>query len=245
VPRGPEHFFLIFQYFSLIVFSRFPAIAFFIFCMAMVGLAAILRERKKSTLLFLFFPALYLVFFSAQRLMVVRNYMVLVPFFAVLAARGCVALSETLKRWPVLRAVFGTLIAAIVLVNGWWLYAASESIRTVDQTPYTAKLAAFIDSHPKEDFLVSAGIFDTLGRFDGKLRSNVVRKQSPRVLHAVFYAHEFDITPDFICNRPFLYRWFGPEDVNYNYYPLWTSNRIVLKRGDGHGTPLVSSLPEV
>ena len=88
VSPGAEHGWRMLVYLSSSVFSHFPIIALIVFGFSFIGVVALIREDRNMATVALCFPLLYFLYFSIQRAMVVRNLLVLVPFLAVLAARG-------------------------------------------------------------------------------------------------------------------------------------------------------------
>ena len=122
VTPGWDHFSRIFVYFFLVMFSKYPLIAAFFFILALIGVVTLVLEEKRMALIFLSFPCLYLVFFSLQKIMIVRNYLVIIPFFAILAARGTVFLYRRVLVRRSFRAMFAFLTILFLCVNGFWLY---------------------------------------------------------------------------------------------------------------------------
>jgi hypothetical protein len=55
---------------------------------SLLGIAALLLERRRASCLLAAFCFAYLVFFSLQSALIVRNLLVVVPFLSLAAARG-------------------------------------------------------------------------------------------------------------------------------------------------------------
>ncbi|MEN8184947.1 MAG: hypothetical protein ABFS46_20695, partial [Myxococcota bacterium] len=229
VARGPGHLLKVFEYLGLVLFSHYPLFALACFGLSLVGAHAIFREAKTLAVVFASFPVAYLLFFSLYPVMIPRNYLVLAPFLAVLAARG---VSEIRDRLPgrMLRGVFVAAVSAMLLIDAAWLVQAGESIRSADGRKHLHGLAAYLDAHPDTRFAASEQIRGQLRRLDGRVRENVTSGPLREVDEVVFYASES--YPYVVALRPrydLSRAWFGPYEVNFNFYPSWLgSDRIVV-----------------
>src|SRR5262249_15728738 len=64
IAPGLEHGWLMFIYFSSILFSHYVPIAVLCFALCIIGSYALVRESRKTAALFLCFPTLYILYFS-------------------------------------------------------------------------------------------------------------------------------------------------------------------------------------
>jgi hypothetical protein len=53
--------------------------------------------------------------------MIVRNLLVLIPFLAILAARGVLLLWERPRAAHIIRPAIAVIVATVVLINAGWL----------------------------------------------------------------------------------------------------------------------------
>lgn len=160
--------------------------------------------------------------------MAIRNLLVLVPFFAILAARGFEYLRKNVFKQIVLQAVFIALVVSMLFINGYWLYLASESIKNNQANSYVAQLADYINRHPNAKFLVSKNVHKALLSFDAKEKGNVTEKYSDEVDIAVFYNSELRLSR-WPINKPNYLRWFGPYEIDVNYSRnCFKNDRILL-----------------
>lgn len=229
VSPGAGHLWLILIYFCMAVFSRYKEIAAFFFLLALIGAFALVKEEKKKAAIFLSFPVSYIVFLSCAKTMIVRNLLILVPFFAVLASRGFAFLRDgAFSKSRLLRRSFSVLVIAALAVNAVWLAGAAVSVKDRQRTNYTEKLASYLDRHNGTAFFISERVYEKLKYFDTKIRPNLKNDLSAAD-GAIFYSSEVDWT-QWTCNRfDYTWAWFGPYEVNFNYYPLWAGdNRIVV-----------------
>ena len=229
-----EHLSLILRYFSFAVFSKYSIVSSILFLMSLVGLVVMFKEERRKAILFTIFPILFLIYMSSLKAMIIRNYLLLFPFFAILASRGCIYIFNKVKYHSLPRLLFSLLIALLLLVNASWLVKSTLSIKDRKTTNYIKQLVTFIDKYPAMHFFVSKKIAVGLEHFDNKIRENVILENSKGVKAAIFYASEIDDWRKFLANRhDYTWTWFGPYEINYNYYPTWVpewgvNDRIVV-----------------
>lgn len=242
VAPGPEHLLRMAAYFALAVSSRHELVSLFFFLMAGLGARALWREQRREALVLLCFPAAYLGLVSCLKMMIVRNLLAVFPFFALLSARGCAWVQErflggTRRAW-----IFPALVAGLCLLDAAGIFSAALSVRNRGRTDYAAQLAGYIDARPRTRFLVSERVAAELRKGPRAERPNASLSLPAGADEAVFYASEVTRVPDhwklWRANRPhYATRWFGPDEVNFNYYPSWDGDdRIVVM-------PLESALP--
>lgn len=230
VTPGIKHLLLILNYFFTSVFSKYTIIASVFFAMAIIGIISMVKNEKKTAVMFLCFPCLYILCMSYCKVMIVRNLIVLIPFFAILASRGCIILHSKFKHrsWQVL---FSISIVVLLLINAFWLFKAAKSIRIKSSANYIEQVASYIDQRPDILFLVSKPVANDLLYFDSKIRSNITQFFSYKTKAAIFYASEVNKQGGRWKANKFNYTWiwFGPYEVNFNYYPTWLGDdRIVV-----------------
>ena len=232
VSPGLVHFYKILEYFAVAFPSHFFPISLLMFCFSAIGLYALFKESPNMSLLFLSFPVLYVVFFSIFGMMIVRNLLALGPFFAVLVARGIIFIYQK-ANYKILRGGLMMLVTFLITINAFWLVFASETIKSGNPNKYFQELGTYLKSHPNTRFSVSNKIWRNLVRMDGEPNQNVIRSHANKADQAVFLSSEMLNKVGMIrapANRPWLTTtWFGPYEVNFNYYPGWKgSNRILV-----------------
>jgi 4-amino-4-deoxy-L-arabinose transferase-like glycosyltransferase len=234
VTPGLPHLGLILLYLSEVLFSHYRWIAILLFLMAVVGVYALYKESRKNLMLLISFPVIYMLYFCTQKVMIIRNLLVVTPFLAILAGRGSVLVWEMLAGYSdkikTLRYTWVGVISLLLVVNGIWLVTAAESIRYRHTDHYIHQLVAYIKSHPQVPYHVSERIWKELAS-KGDVGSNVSKLAGAETGMAVFYAREgLDDLGKWPKNRVgVVTKLFGPWEVNFEYYPLWAGdNRIVL-----------------
>ena len=228
VAPGPEHLTLVSVYLALVAFSPYHAIAAVFFGLSVIGLIATVWEDKKTALIYLSFPVIYLGVVAVQKVMLVRNLLMLFPFLAVFAARGTFVIAGLCGRhWQ--KAVIGAVVAGMLFVNGFSIVTAGISVKNRLSTDHIAQLAEYIDDRPEMRFILSTRVWDGLSAHDRKVRANITRDPREAVQAAVFYSLEPHEGMRMNANRVFYtMAVFGPRDVNFNYYPMWLNDRIIV-----------------
>jgi hypothetical protein len=226
VARGFEHLSRMLIYLGLALFSKFAAIGIFFSLLSVVGVYAVVREKDRAMWFLLLFPALYLGYFSLQVVMIVRNILILAPFLAALAARGSSFIEARLLEKRRIAFYRAALVLCLV-VNGAWELHAMQTVRHRDGINQTAELAHYIDQRPTKRFLVPKVFLPQLGD-----RANITADVGQPSDLAVFSTYDAKGRFDgrWPANRyGFVTKWFGPYEVNLDYYPSWWGNhRLVV-----------------
>jgi hypothetical protein len=220
------------DYFGNYVGSPFRPFALFYAFLSLIGIVAICREDHKKAILFLSFPFLYIILFGLMNVSFVRNFLVLVPFQAVMAARGCSYLTERLwdrnLRLPafVLLALVGTGF----IYNALWLTNCAVSIRSASPQNDVRELKKYIAENQKLSFTFSEKLRQVMGCANKTSGSPSTAETEKAALFA-FYRLEL--------GRSHWDRWqfgvdgftkvFGSREVNLVFYPdSGGYNHIVL-----------------
>ena len=227
VNPGVEHLGRILQYFSLAAFSPHPALAILFFALALVGAWCLARRDWREACLFLCVPLLYVAGFSAQRVMIVRNLLLVFPFLAVAAARGTAACLQGIP-WRAGRiAGFASAFLACSL-NLVWLARAAEGIAHKDEINHTKAIVDYIQQHPQTTFFVSPKIVDALHASNAPVLPNVVNFSKDLKDDAVglFFPSELDWV--YPANRFGYYQVIsGTYEVDFDYYPAWEYSKVI------------------
>ncbi|BAP55314.1 hypothetical protein THII_1017 [Thioploca ingrica] len=227
---GLEHLHLMANYFALVIFSKYSLISLFFFMMSIVGTIYLIKERKIISWVALGFPILYILYLSLQiKVMIVRNLVVLIPFFAIFAARGVFVLQNRFfNKNSLFRAGFATFIITLLLINTFWLIQSTASIVNRHKTNYIQQLAEFIEGNQDKRFLVSTQVLNDLSSLHGKIPSLVTNVPEQAEI-AVFYSSEVSNWNAWTANQfNYTLTWFGPDEVNFNYYPSWAGDRRIV-----------------
>ena len=97
VSSGWQHAGIVLSYLALALFSPYPALAAVLFAAVIAGAGLWLKRDIRFAAVLVGLPLIFLTLFCARyRLAIVRNYLFLTPFFAVMLARGV----ADFMRWP-------------------------------------------------------------------------------------------------------------------------------------------------
>jgi hypothetical protein len=243
VQAGMEHFTRYMTYLIFAGFSPYPPLALLAFLLAMVGVYGLLKQRQGwwPVILFLFIPVLHIGYMSQQKVLFVRNSLIVLPFVAILAAQGITFLWQ----WrplsgPAGRVVMGILAVGLLAVNFTWQYNAAQSIQNRGQVDFRANLSAYIQSYPKVSFYLSPQAQELVE--DLSFPNVVADPQQAEKF--VYFSRE---TNNLLANRFGLYEPpYGPYEVNLNYYPSWDgdSRLVVIKLQDALNQKRIRALIE-
>jgi hypothetical protein len=216
-------------YIGLVGLSRFAVVAGALSVLAIAGTVTLIREDWRLALTYLSYPILLFLFFGTYSVMLVRNLIPFVPVAAILVGIGGFAIYRGLAaRQRVARLYIATLVVTVVF-NGGWLLFEGNSILTRGTTDYIAQLNRYLASHANRRFVISATVRAALTETGNSAHTNMVSVPGEADA-AIFYMDEVTPWQRWPCNnRRFFDTWFGPREVNLNYYPNWAGdNRIVV-----------------
>ena len=244
VESGWEHLSLSLRWLTNDLGSHYTPLALFITFLALVGAVSSWRRDKAEAALILLFPLAWLLFFSTQKVLFVRNLLPLAPCFALLSARGLSYISSSMPGRAQLIPV--ALGVGLLCTNANWLYAASESIVQKNRDEANAKTAlgelllwlSYPESERdgREVFLSEALARDLYGENNQKLPYGCTVDPNKETELAAFRPFEValgafpgDPTGTLQSNLPgCLVASFGPKEVNWEWYTTWREPRIVV-----------------
>ena len=239
VGRGLDHAWRMLTYFATVFFSPYLAIALLMFALAIIGSASVIARDWREAAVLLVFPVFYLLYFSTQGTMVVRNLLAVAPFLAIAAARGAYVIGEFLGRrrdeltaqlrgaawW---RAVWAGLLGATLCLNASWLIASAESIKARHTDRFVREAAAYIRAHSDTRFLLSPRVKHDVAVVGLPFQNLTVDRAKADVV--VLYAREgMRRWHDWPANRRGLTQaCFGPREVNFDMYPNWWGDDRII-----------------
>jgi hypothetical protein len=190
------------------------------------------------------FPIAYILLFSQQKVMFVRNILVVAPFFSILIARGICYIHQNLKvSWQ--KISWGMLVASIFFLNVVWLFTAAQSIHNRNSNQFVAALNTYILKHTERTFWVSERVQSDLSQRNGDLSQNIRLNYSPDVDFIAIYSYEAGPEPGlWEANSPSTApETFGPFEVNLNYYARWHGDDRILLMSPEKANELGIALP--
>jgi hypothetical protein len=221
---GGDHLAKMAEYLSLFALSPYLPVAAGLTGLAGLGLVASLAKRRWRVLLLLAAPALYAAFFTTQRVMIVRNYMVVVPFLALLAGLGLSALFELFgKRVKAAAWGLAALFAAVVVANLAYVAATSFEVANYASADLAAGLNAYLAGRPDKTYYLAPSL-----RSLARVHANVTTDRRAKADGLIYdmrddegrlRRNKADLVLDVI----------GPHDVNMDYYNDWIGlDRILV-----------------
>jgi hypothetical protein len=224
IHAGGEHLAKMGEYFALFALSPFKPEAIALFGLAVLGLAASAVKKRGRILALSAAPVLYILFFAGQRVMIVRNYMAVIPFLALWAGLGVSDLFAVLGRRSKAAAwILTALLSACVTANFAWIALTSYEVAASARIDLAASLNAYLADRPDKIFYVSPSL-----RALVKDRPNVTGDREAKVDGLIY--HLRDDEGRRLRNKPDLVLdVIGPDDVNMDYYNDWIGlDRILV-----------------
>lgn len=245
-----EHTQLLLIYLSLSFFSPYWWIALVCFLSSFLGIYAFYREQKGLFLVLFVAPFFYFIYMISNAVMVVRNYLLLVPFLILLVTRGLFfLLSLCCTQKPTRqKAILYSGIFVFFVFNFTWQYQSSESILNKnDKVIHREQIWTFLQTHHLEKKMyLSPRIFSYLKRFFPIETLPNVTSDLLQASHYIIGTSEIDSESwyKWKANRPFTYFYeivAGPRDINFSYYPSWQANvkAICLPKADAIAMELI------
>lgn len=239
VHSGLDHATRLLIYCGSVLLSRDAAVAVGLTVCAFAGAIALARENHRTGLVFLSFPVLYASYFSLQRVMIVRNVIVIAPFLAVLAARGVRAAWDAAavagQRRPS-RIAIAALATVVVFLNGAHAVAAVASIRGRSDATTLREFTEWARGQDEGSIELSARLQSLLGGASGTPTAGArFAMYADEPGHEAFRPNE----------RALFQQVFGPREVNLNYYPDWIGGRhiVVLTRAQAMRFGVIQQRP--
>jgi hypothetical protein len=228
VTPGWEHFSKVLVYFAVSYFSPYRLVSALLFLGVLCGGALWVRADRKQGLLLIGFPLVFLAFFCGRySALIVRNYLLIAPFLALLLARGVGELVSSLPRAWMRSLVFAGL-AAIFASNAAWLVSAAESIRNANLERDMRQALSYVAQARGSRFRLSPRL--TSYAIQHELPRGQEAGSDPADLVAFLARAEGPDEAEWPANDPWaVERVFGPREVNFHWYPSWAgADRVVV-----------------
>lgn len=232
-----EHPARIFQYFAYTGFAESFWLSAALLGFAVTGVIFLFRQQKQAAVILLLFPLVYFVYFSSQKVMIVRNYMVLIPILHILAAIGLWELGKWIKAQTRSRywaATVYSLPLVVILLNGPQNWEKAESVkRDADEKRLSDHLEEYLQVHPDQPFWFSpmAEVYwSTHARFKEFPTTLRPAQDLPDDAFLVCYSLEAtNLLDAYRANRPdYIEKIWGPAAADFRYYPFWLSNYLLI-----------------
>jgi hypothetical protein len=235
VQPGWPHLQAMLDYLAFSLSSPIPLISALLGALAVYGAGAAYRARRDAFLILCIIPTLYVLYLSSQRVMIVRNLLVVLPFVALLLAWAVQSLTRS--KQPLQWLAFCGL-SGVCITSAMHFKASSDTLLEPSANAHTSThLRAFMDAHPGSTIAISRSIHDELMQ-TGTARKWPSAKSTGRAEHLVYRLGEFQIPPELATRPPYLAEFAnrrgiyqvlgGANDIDINFYPSWSGKSRIL-----------------
>lgn len=228
VSAGLGHFRLNLTYLGTVLVSPYRWVALSFSALMFVGAYALWRQSWRLCVLVLCFPVVYLLYISTQRVMIIRNVIVLFPTMCLLMALGTYFIWQKLPTRPLQYGFALSLVILLGLSAVWNINAT----RTIDDrhnmSLFVSDMQRYIDQQSQDTFCLSNSVSGWVDAMGLTKPENVIGG-GQNAQYVVFMMS--DVPSELVtANRADLTEtWFGTYEVNYNYYPSWWGDdRIIV-----------------
>ena len=235
VTRGPVHFWRMTAYLSTVLLSPNAPLALILALFALLGVRSLWVQSRQLATLILSLPAIYLLYFAGQRVMIVRNLLMLVPLLTVLSARG-VAFSVSRVTSRIARAAVLTVVVGALAFNAAYDVRAVRSIRVRSEGASLREFATWVGTRPAGSVAVSPRVEEQLAAAGLPAPVRGAPEQVEYVAYSLYEAPRYQVEAN---RRGTFSPVFGPRDVNLDYYPTWSGDDrvLVMLRARAGGVP--------
>lgn len=232
VGRGWDHFSRLATYLSAEAFSEQLPFALGALALSVLGGVHVVRQQRRLGVWLLSLPVLFLAYMTQQRVMIVRNDMLLLPMFAVLAGLGVQWLLAATRDRVWAR---GAVVVALVALVGLNVYAVTDSslkTRNGNPTLRASALAQRLAAKPEAAYLLSPGA--------AALLESGGRAPKGRIVQSLGEADRFVFLSDEVAEADwrlwpansrgrYVTLWSRGEEINWDYYPTWFGSHRLLE----------------
>jgi 4-amino-4-deoxy-L-arabinose transferase-like glycosyltransferase len=228
VEAGLPHLLKNLRYLVLYGPSNWPAVSLVFGALGLVGAVATWRQSRRLALVLLIVPLLFVPYLSTQRVMFVRNLLLVMPVGAILAARGAGEAWDRLRAVP-LRAGVVAAVTTGLLANLGFAFHAARSIQRDSPARLAAEVMRWLEAHTDRVVQLSPNV-RTLLRSEGHEppRGHVRLRPGPDVEAVVLFPREGLTQGYWPSNDPDLKVAIGPLSANYDYYATWWTQHVVV-----------------
>ena len=230
VAAGMDHLSKMLIYLFLVTPSKIAASAVTASTLALIGIVFVVRRQPRIAVWLLSVPILYICYMSLQSVMIVRNYLLLLPYLSVFTSLGLfVLIRATRNKYPLWFLILGFSIF-FLFYNLSMVTKSSLSIFSQSAPPPRVVLETHITASPKTIFYLSPASCDLFEAGSTERYTNVTNRfeASDRL---IFLSSEVINLKLYKANVPGRYRtvWSQMEEVNWDYYPSWLGNYRILE----------------
>jgi 4-amino-4-deoxy-L-arabinose transferase-like glycosyltransferase len=220
---------LLTKYVVLSLPSRYPVVSLAVVALALGGAWSLLR-RDRWLAAAVAVPCLALaVYYSTLTVFVVRNFLIFLPFLALLGGLGAQRALGALRRLPVRAASLAVLALCGVLSAGW-LVVASASVARRSPAATARAMGGWLDDHRGDVVVLSPPVRALLAR--AGVRPRAGGAVGAPDYYALLHSQLLDTPGLQLARWPATtrgtYRSVGSHEVDLDFYPTWIGDDRVL-----------------
>lgn len=230
VAAGWDHFSRLAAYLGTVLLSRQPLLAAGAAALAIVGAVDLARARGRTAVWLLALPLPFIAYMSMQRVMLVRNDLLLLPTIATLTGLGLAALARAAAGRAPLRVAVTAAATGLVAVNAAGIAHSGWRIASPSHEMPKPRLEQRLRSTPGIRYALSPVVRRLLDQPPAFHPANVVGVPESADRY-VFMSGELTGFQPFGANRRGRYRtlWSMKDEVNWDYYPDWEGGQRMLE----------------
>jgi hypothetical protein len=231
VESDKSHLYSMLEYIGVVSLSRNPWASCAIASVAVLGAAALVYQQRRLGIWLAIGPIVYIAYMSRQNLMVVRNYMILIPFVAVFSALGLGWLWAHAKQSIVFRFLLVGAAFVVVAFNFGTVAFSAWSIYSPKKGDGGEQLEAYIAENPETAFYLSKQCRNILGEKRISKYPNIATEtgHADRYVFCTYEVIDIDIWTLMRNVRGRYHAIFGEvDDVNWDYYPVWCGGHLQI-----------------
>ena len=237
INKGWTHLFRMLDFLTFRATSSSWAASLVIMLLTIIGGRSTLKNQPSIILILCVLPFTYILYFSAQKVMIVRNLLVILPFMYVLLGAGMQYLSSQIGHLKtLLLALFGTVY--LLMCSTQTFLESTMSLK--NSISDSKNLINFIESEKNSNIVLSKQVNDILKH---KIFSIFPSRNSSKTDVLIYVLGEFQSPakktelPEYwgnLANKRGVYTVLaGPNEIDLDYYPMWSGKkRIVMVRGN-------------
>jgi len=225
--------------------SHWPALSLVIGAFGVLGVVATWRESKLLAAVLLVVPLVFVPYLSLQKVMFVRNLLLVLPVGALFAARGVGEAWELLPN-PKLRATLTAAVGALFAANLGFAHYAANTIVNDDPEWLAGQLLGHLEANDDRVIQLSPNVRTLLLQYGHEVPAHVRRFPTDEAEAVMLFPREVRTLGYWPSNDPGLKETIGPLSTNYDYYATWwTQHVIVIDRDTLRELALVALRPGV
>ena len=192
-----------------------------------VGLYALYYHCRKLFWCMATFVLPFAIFIASNHLLIVRNWLALIPLTAIAFGVGVFKCYELIHEHPI-RWLAPFCIATIFGFNTSWLWYSAYTVRYSTPKEFAVRLATYMAAHPEKEFRLSSKTINFFRSHNSSALMCTDDDGTPLPEHAeiVLLANEHPWV-QWLANRPnYVDLTISSLDVNYDYYPTWFGRNV-------------------